>query len=147
MKTIKNKKTISLRRVSLTNIIGYSFALITCILILQGIPAPIELVMLIVLMIFLLYTLFLESSKRLEKKDELYIINENKAYSTTIKILLALLLIGGMVADSFLDLEIKIPLNFSTCYITVSTVYIISNTILLILDRKSIGPYDECEDE
>lgn len=147
MKTTKSKKTISLRRVSLTNIIGYSFALITCILILQDIPAPVKLVMLIVLVIFLLYTLSLESSKRLEKKDELYIINENKAYSTTIKILLALLLIGGMVADSFLDLKIKIPLNFSTCYITVSAVYIISNTILLILDRKIIGSDDECEDE
>lgn len=86
-------------------------------------------------------------AKNVKKMDELYIVNENKAYSSTIKILLALLLIGGMITDSFLDLEIKIPFNFSTCYIAVSAVYIISNTILLILDRKSIGSDDECEDE
>ena len=144
---MKKQKISSLNRIALTNIIGYSFALITCLLILQGIPEPIQFVMLIILLAFLFYTIFLESSKKREKKDELYIVNENKAYSSTIKILLALLLIGGMITDSFLDLEIKIPFNFSTCYIAVSAVYIISNTILLILDRKSIGSDDECEDE
>lgn len=50
---MKKQKIISLNRIALTNIIGYSFALITCLLILQGIPEPIQFVMLIILLVFL----------------------------------------------------------------------------------------------
>lgn len=64
---MKKQKIISLNRIALTNIIGYSFALITCLLILQGIPEPIQFVMLIILLAFLFYTIFLESSKKREK--------------------------------------------------------------------------------
>ncbi len=131
------KKIISLHKVNVFQIIAYTLLLLLNIAeMVFDVNDTADCIMWLVFGVTAIYSFSLLFSKNLEKKDELYIANENKASDISVCILAVVVLFTGIVSD-ILNLNLKIPVNFNTCFIAVSALYILLNVVFLIVDRKS----------